>query len=1119
MPGFVRSDEDEKKWSKAKSVAKEKGLSGDSMYAYANAVFHRMKGKKDLDESKYDLPDHKLKLYSQLDYSVNNLEEEEMWHVMKHILSEHPHFNVNLEEDEQYIVLEYLFDNYKNTICENNYNKIKDYLNAMVIPDAVHNHHDRKISYGVLDEDYISGGFGGMGSAEYGYGGVGYAGGRARRRGFGGPRNGGQMSRRATGNPFKVGSGGEEPIVVGIPDKKSTYKPWQVELTPDGQPVNRIKRSHNEQQIDSAWDSEIGAALMGLESMGLDLDELGEKSPEEIEDILLRKFKNLGMEAEQENLQESIYEEDDVHKKITTIFEDDEEQRELEEKIQRNTRIQDARDILSTKHQVHKAYEKNRDKSYVINQYGIEKLMRKYGYVYDDKAMKWIKKAKPLAGDPANKKFGSHPDEDSAVIVPQTDGDEETEISTHVEEPPESDDGEMSITSDESEDETPDKEDYNQFDNIDDPVRLEAKIKPLQARFILDLTLEDKNATKFSLTKDGSLVPEVRDDEVIEKMNNMKLDWDGDKDIWVDDTNTIPQQVFATGEDRQSLLARGYLAAMGEIAAIQFNSKHQMLFNADEVIRRMEQNKYVWDQEINKWKYNDKDLANTPAQDENVQQSLNESVLYEQNDQQIVKGKPAIDENDLEELQARYLYRLVQLNAIKNAPKEQRMDLDAIDFGTEQNPTLIEGGSKISGNRIIKLLSGKVKPANRRPEDEPQVPQIPDLEDKEPDQKRPSSIKESILKIFEVEEDDPEAVELSGEETEDPEEDVLKIQGEEEPEPQKEPEPQEDKSPYVLLSDADEIIPSVKYDWDDKLNIWTENGKIPKLIKDVGDNQQSFAGRAVLTILTEKPDFIEIEKTGEPIVDPKRVMRILDKNTNIYWDTKQNLWIEGEPVDPDELNPLEEQLKAYDEKILQRYNNGQGYDKSGMSPKLLNDLKNALIAEQIIGSGKYTEKEWYRMPENDKEAQHKAQRRRNKELASFKLKNIVQEKEFPVRERPEPRHTHHIEIRPRLQLASRIKKGLTDAMLNLGKKAFTGALTNLGKAIMTGMIVAAASQGYQGPYKFTPFEKGMSTAFKQYWGKKYQDYYTQMYSSRRQPMGLTPKSSARGTRGGGGKAG
>lgn len=47
MPGFVKTKKDEKLWKKAKKQADKKTRKGSqSFYAYANAVFHRMKGKK-----------------------------------------------------------------------------------------------------------------------------------------------------------------------------------------------------------------------------------------------------------------------------------------------------------------------------------------------------------------------------------------------------------------------------------------------------------------------------------------------------------------------------------------------------------------------------------------------------------------------------------------------------------------------------------------------------------------------------------------------------------------------------------------------------------------------------------------------------------------------------------------------------------------------------------------------------------------------------------------------------------------------------------------------------------------------------------------------------------------
>jgi len=58
MPGFVKTPADEKKWSKAKSLADKKLKKGSrSFYAYANAIFHRMKGESIIEAKKSNYPE------------------------------------------------------------------------------------------------------------------------------------------------------------------------------------------------------------------------------------------------------------------------------------------------------------------------------------------------------------------------------------------------------------------------------------------------------------------------------------------------------------------------------------------------------------------------------------------------------------------------------------------------------------------------------------------------------------------------------------------------------------------------------------------------------------------------------------------------------------------------------------------------------------------------------------------------------------------------------------------------------------------------------------------------------------------------------------------------------
>lgn len=64
MPGFVKTQKDEKKWNFAKKQSKSKGLKGRNFYAYANSIFHKMKNENnnsaDYESFKKWLKNHSL---------------------------------------------------------------------------------------------------------------------------------------------------------------------------------------------------------------------------------------------------------------------------------------------------------------------------------------------------------------------------------------------------------------------------------------------------------------------------------------------------------------------------------------------------------------------------------------------------------------------------------------------------------------------------------------------------------------------------------------------------------------------------------------------------------------------------------------------------------------------------------------------------------------------------------------------------------------------------------------------------------------------------------------------------------------------------------------------------
>ena len=984
MPGFLKSKSDEKLWNEAKSIARKRGIEGDRVYTYANALFERM-ARQDanvaLEESTIEKIGNKLDLYSQVDYSVNNLDDEEMWYAVEHALFNHGGFNKELDEATQYKVLSNLYSGYKESINKNDFQAITEYVDSLVVPSAKMMHEDTEIVYGLNEYttggDYVSfsGGYGyGTGSGMSGMGGYGGRSdlgsvGMGSSRSGGIRRDGGQMNRRYTGNPNAIRHDkvNDEPIVVDIPDKKSNYNPDAVELSPDGIPVKDIERAATSRKASEAWDNEIGAALRGLEQTGLDLADLAEKTPEEIEDILVRKFKILGNSMDDQTLTESVASAGSITDKILEVFGST---TELEEKVERTSRIQDARDILQKKHQQSSVQDKNEDRSYVVDQYGIEKLMRKFGYEYDFKARKWIKKS----GDQPDMSGG---EAETGHAVDDYEKEDDVRIDDEHIDGPDVVDDEINDDEEEKAQEEPEPEDYEDFKVIDDPVTLENTMRRQQARFILSVLHNDLQYTTFNVTKDGQMIPDTPDKKVDEKMKERGLVWDSFKDIWVDDTNTIPAEIFEIGETRQSLLARSYLAAMGNFFAVQFDNSHNPLITPDEANSKLGHKHYKWDDQENKWLLDDKDLANTEGQ-------LNESYLLTEADKPSFTRPVKLGVQ--KEAQARFLYRLEQFKFLNEAPEEYKKYIKDIISSAGSNPLSFNKGIKpapdaLSYDKILKLLTGnaKVDPsakiipddvAERAAQhqelknkalaaDETQVApgnsdetQVAPGNSDETQVAHGNSDEDVTIKGEKLKEADDDGIELRGDETEKStttdDSDGITLQGDKAPGhgdaantmvPQgivntqgNNPPHAQDPSTYnVNLTDTKNIIPNTTYTWDKDRSVWLEGNDFPVVAEKVGEDIKSLTGRTILASDSNNPRYLSITDDGEPQVPAADIIEELEDEDDYNW-TEEYGWIKGElpEEDPDELNPLEERLRDRHVELLQSYEliNANTVDKS-----------------------------------------------------------------------------------------------------------------------------------------------------------------------------------------------
>lgn len=462
--------------------------------------------------------------------------------------------------------------------------------------------------------------------------------------------------------PIGNDAGKDDPAVVIVPPKKSNYEPWKIETTPEGYRINDIERGIKSNDREEIWNSPLGDVVRALEDYGYDANTVLDMTQEEIEDLIVNILKKENKEKELTETFKRI-----KSNKINDIIKESFTLDELEEeRKKRKSKTQDARHILAHKHQQKKAEEKKHNsRSYVLDQFDIEKLMSKFNYVYDDNLEKWVQKKKQdkqeldtdnnkkSEGDPYIKRTGEDP--------------YKKQVSPEEEEYPS-----KKQVSPEEEEEDPSKKQYNKdetkIENNDDHVKL------YQARFILAVVYDLIDYVKYNKN-----IPLIPNDEVVSQMTKRGFYWNEDNNFWYTEDLTIPNELFNIGENKKSIIARSYAAHLFDKNAINIdNESKQPILDKENVISKLENKNYVWSESLDKWQHIEK---------------LEESYTLLCEALKLSK-QIGFDPIEAEEMSARYLLRSIQLEELKtlydqygeNSPKVN----DKIEELKDYDPTLFK---------------------------------------------------------------------------------------------------------------------------------------------------------------------------------------------------------------------------------------------------------------------------------------------------------------------------------------------------------------------------------------------------------------------------------------------
>lgn len=282
-------------------------------------------------------------------------------------------------------------------------------------------------------------------------------------------------------------------------------------------------------------------------------------------------------------------------------------------------KTKNARQILANKHGINKAVEKDQNKKYYLGHLEIAELMSKFGYDWEQDDGTWSnkeervplkpkkkRKRKKVPGTDGRKKisdFGK--DEDGEVVViPKDDG---------------LDNEPLTINRDGEEIEIP-EEDLTDFSTIGaggvEYDITERDLMEYLARFILGLVHGGRSAMHFEEVEESQEASDVEDEteatvivvepiidteRVLDKVEELGYEYFPQLDEWrLDDE--FPFVPEADEEDKKSILARTYLAALGHFEVFDFDEDDQPLSIAkDRALELMNTYGFEWNPETSTW--------------------------------------------------------------------------------------------------------------------------------------------------------------------------------------------------------------------------------------------------------------------------------------------------------------------------------------------------------------------------------------------------------------------------------------------------------------------------------------------------------------------------------------
>lgn len=605
-PGFIRSNAEAKKWELAKNLGRQRAIEHEkdktmapieNIWAYITYLYKNVIGKENPNTTA---------LVQEEKGIIESDDQDSIYETIKnHILAN----KTQLSEEEQYSLIEDIYLNYIKENKHTHRQKILEFTNTYG------NYNKGGVSTSMITPNGLIGGYRDeMPKGPYLYGANDYENGTEN-----GPRS------------------NSKNIIVPIPDKKSTYNPETFDLDNQGNVVNDVentkKVADEKLDVEKSLNGDFGDVLNYIMQHT-------DYSINDLQDMNANDFQNIIKKLLKKELNTNT-----VMKEEYVITE-----------VAKNSSIQQARKILALKHKQKKSLQKD-GRKYILNQNDVIKLMSKFGYKFNKKFKKWLKKRSPtydarrilhdkyqdmsamekndlgqyvLDQDEVRKRMHSHkyfynldkkvweqrPDSIPSNITPKPiEPDKKPEVpqkqtfASIYAKPPN-----LSTSNDEKDIKPKEKIDKDEPDDskkdIDDekfvnPLNLfdiKNKMKYMQARYILSISFNKNEYSEFIKNEEtDEYIPTISDKEVLEKIELLKYYWDDVNTIWKDDSNYISNKLLEFGESPKTLVARSYLATLNKFKNIKIKKDGEPVVSIDELDDAMENEDFYFNDNIKKW--------------------------------------------------------------------------------------------------------------------------------------------------------------------------------------------------------------------------------------------------------------------------------------------------------------------------------------------------------------------------------------------------------------------------------------------------------------------------------------------------------------------------------------